>query len=964
MNTLNKFRIASHLMRRSYAMMAMLLISALCATNASAQVTTLLTTQSFSSSIPSGWTNNSGAWSWESIGDGGSNGSLQCDDWDYYSSPDPLTTSSVNASSYAAAADSVWVEFDFFWEDCCYVQDGADTWELLANSDIIQSGTENNLYTWNNTSDCSWNNYQSASTYWKHYHILVPVSDRTSSMTITFDVLSGYGCSNPLIDNVTITGKAVPPTELSLTPNPKKLNFGTAAPGVPVTLYATVNSVGAVGTNLIITGTNLVASSAYTVVSGPPVGTIVPQGTSVQYGIQFQPFTAGTLTGTFTVATNGVDSGTQTMILTGIGAVPTISYSATSMFRGVNTELTDTSGVQYLYVNSTGAGPLAIQSVSLIGLDGPKAYTITHLPAGSISPGGVDSIGVKFIPDLEGQPDAHLVINTNAANIPWDTVSLFGVGILPHLAIDSGKTYPLPLTVNFDSVKLGATACLQVQLWNPGSDTLAITKNYFESADFDFALTPLTGADTIILPGNYKNVQMCFSPLQQGTRVATLRIRTNIPHTLTNPQRDTSSFVVNVVGVGVPVLSGKLLVTGPAQTDSAISEPGSSACQIDTLWNIGDATIIVDSITISGKSFSYKVDQSALTLPPHSHSTFQVCADPADTGAITSLLTAYGTSSGTPEIGTLNLGVYGLDVGDEAEIGTPLSSFTCDSEGATVIVTNTGKVSDIYTASIGGTDATDFTITSQSISPTIPGGGTFTYAVSFTPSKIGSESAQISVKRSSDGNITGPFSISGTGGAATIGGQGTAATAAPSAAAEQFFDTVMNTGTCSWTPGIPTLADNTDFTYVSGATTPIPAGGTGLLTFMFNPSATTGQYSSNVTFSNSVGRATAVSNTVYGTVAESGVQSVASSKGYSLEQNYPNPFSSSSQLEMTLPVASLVHLSIINVQGKTVETVLNQHFDAGTFGVTMNADGLTSGTYYYQMTAGDVTLTRQMVILK
>ena len=67
---------------------------------------------------------------------------------------------------------------------------------------------------------------------------------------------------------------------------------------------------------------------------------------------------------------------------------------------------------------------------------------------------------------------------------------------------------------------------------------------------------------------------------------------------------------------------------------------------------------------------------------------------------------------------------------------------------------------------------------------------------------------------------------------------------------------------------------------------------------------------------------------------------------------------------MTLPVGALVHSGIIDVQGQVVETLLNQHYDAGSFSVTLDASQLASGTYYYQMNANGVTLTRQMVVVK
>ncbi len=425
----------------------------------------------------------------------------------------------------------------------------------------------------------------------------------------------------------------LPPQELSLTP--KILNFGTVAAGVPDTLYATVNSVGAPGTSIMITGTNLAGASAYSIISGPPVGTVIPQGSSVQYSILFLPLNAGTLTGMFTVATNGRDSGTQSINLTGIGAVPDVSYSATSMFRGVNIELTDTSAVQYLYVNSTGAGPLTIKSISFFGLDA-RAYFITHTPQGQIPSGSVDSIGVRFVPDLEGLPDAHLVINTTAANIPWDTVSLYGVGILPHLTIDSGKSYPLPTTVNFDSVSIGTESCMQVTLSNSGSDTVAIEKNYFESADYDYTITPITGRDTLIPPGGSQQIQVCFTPLQQGHREAEIRIITNIPHTETTPPEDTSSFIVNIVGTGVPS-TGQLVITGPTTVGNVAV--GQTGCITDTITNIGGGPVSISSYGVMNiPVFSYSTLPNLL-LQPDSSITIQICATPSDTGSETSVLT-------------------------------------------------------------------------------------------------------------------------------------------------------------------------------------------------------------------------------------------------------------------------------------------------------------------------------------
>ncbi len=613
--------------------------------------------------------------------------------------------------------------------------------------------------------------------------------------------------------------------------------------------------------------------------------------------------------------------------------------------------------MQYLYVNSTGQGPLNVNNVSFYGLDA-KDYFIIHLPAGAIAVGGVDSIGVRFVPDLEGLPDAHMVIASTAANIPLDTVSLFGVGILPHLAIDSGKSWPLPTTVNFDSVMLGTDSCMTIQLTNPGSDTVAIEKNYFESADPDFTLTPLTGRDTLIPPGGSQTIRVCFTPVQQGTRLAELRIVTNIPHTETKPYQDTSEFTVNIVGKGVP--TGHLSITGPATNGSAAT--GEPACVQDTLWNTGSVDITVTNVVVTGANaadFAPALPPTPFVIAANSTQLFTLCATPSDTGTQTAMLTAYGTSNETEDSASLMLSVLGTLVNDSAAISQPFSALTCmgDSDIATITVTNTGNVSTPYTASVSGANASDFTIISPLTSPSESNGGVATFQVQFVPSTNGNETAKLIIS----GGIGHTITLSATAGSAVIAGTGTAPVTAVDSTSAPFAVTVMNTGTCDWTTGIPTV--QAPFNYVSGATT-IPAGQSATLMFTFSPTVS-GSFSSPVGFPAQIGVSLPAANVVItGATGAENVQTVSASNGFSLDQNYPNPFGSSSQLTITLPVGAMVNLSIIDVEGKVVQTVLNQHYDAGAFAVTLDASQLASGTYYYQMTAGGVTLTRQMVILK
>jgi len=72
---------------------------------------------------------------------------------------------------------------------------------------------------------------------------------------------------------------------------------------------------------------------------------------------------------------------------------------------------------------------------------------------------------------------------------------------------------------------------------------------------------------------------------------------------------------------------------------------------------------------------------------------------------------------------------------------------------------------------------------------------------------------------------------------------------------------------------------------------------------------------------------------------------------YVLNQNYPNPFNPSTAITFSLPVDSDVQLSLYNMLGQKVADITNAQFQAGTHKVDFSAEGLSSGTYIYVITA-------------
>ncbi|MBD3288669.1 T9SS type A sorting domain-containing protein, partial [candidate division KSB1 bacterium] len=83
-----------------------------------------------------------------------------------------------------------------------------------------------------------------------------------------------------------------------------------------------------------------------------------------------------------------------------------------------------------------------------------------------------------------------------------------------------------------------------------------------------------------------------------------------------------------------------------------------------------------------------------------------------------------------------------------------------------------------------------------------------------------------------------------------------------------------------------------------------------------------------------------------------------------LAQNYPNPFNPVTTIQFTLAKDQLVNLTVHNVLGQKVATLVNKKMTAGSHSVQFNAMNSPSGVYFYKLTSGDVTLTRKMVIMK
>jgi beta-glucosidase len=97
--------------------------------------------------------------------------------------------------------------------------------------------------------------------------------------------------------------------------------------------------------------------------------------------------------------------------------------------------------------------------------------------------------------------------------------------------------------------------------------------------------------------------------------------------------------------------------------------------------------------------------------------------------------------------------------------------------------------------------------------------------------------------------------------------------------------------------------------------------------------------------------------------------------GFALEQNYPNPFNPTTTIQLELgevvapsggegPLGEIVRLAVYDVLGRQVAVLANSRYPAGKYSFTFDGNNLSSGVYFYRVTAGAHIAVRKMLLLR
>ncbi len=756
--------------------------------------------------------------------------------------------------------------------------------------------------------------------------------------------------------------KQIPNVQLGVFPQPHVYDFGGKVTGSTSYSDITVMHVGSEG-RLSIKSVTITGDPDFTVSAAPSSSDSLDLNETRPVTIQFAPTVDGPRSATVTIVSNGVDSGTQTFVVKGIGLAPLISVDTNILFKNKFTKL-DADLTQRVIITSTNLPTLTISSFQFVGLDAGE-YAVARYPSSMLIPGGQsDSVFVSYHPTKEGRHVATMNIINNSINNPVLPITLYGTGILPHITVT-------PRPIQFDSVAIGQTVCQDVVIRNPGTDTLLILKNLLTSNDGDFSYVGLTGTDTIIPPDKSKTLSICFTPKQKGSRIGRVTLSTNIPKTFEAVPRDTASlFNIDLAGAGVPygVLSQSLSgLEGQGFVDSTLI--GTSVCTTDTITNNGDADLTITSLAIAGSNAS-EFTVSGITTPfvikAHSSVVVNVCGTPTTRGLRLAKLTITATSNGKAISSTSDLNIFGLQVcalSMPGDLFNPALLYKGQDSTECVWVHNCGDVAAVYHTSISGNNAADYSIAPQN-SALVKPGDSVQFCVNYKPTAEGTSPATLSFTAPDLSPLA--VSLNGSAGCAHLN---TLITVADKVYADGNYPVtviITNSGTYPWTPGTPTVA-GTDPASITNISNPvvIAPGANAQVTMNFHPTQLDHQYTLTISFPGgpcSDSTATAVLDRHTDPLIK--VEPATEQSGYSLGQNHPNPFSSSSEFTFTMPKESMVTIAIRDVSGKLVKTLLSGRVSSGDHTMTLDGDNLASGTYMITLETETIHLVRSVMIVK
>lgn len=420
-------------------------------------------------------------------------------------------------------------------------------------------------------------------------------------------------------------------------------------------------------------------------------------------------------------------------------ATSLVSFSPTSRAFG-NQQISTTSSALTVTMTSAGTGTININSISVTGTN-PTNFAQTNNCGASLASGASCTITITFTPSALGARSANIQTVTNASDSP-ELVPLTGTGTAPAT---SAVTFS-PTSLAFGNQTTGTTSSARtITMTDTGAATLNITSiNFTGTNTSDFAKTTTCGST---LAANAScTITITFTPGADGARSANVQTITDAPD---------SPELVPMTGTGTTPPAPQATLSPASLAFGNVLTGVTSASQAITLSNIGNASLTISSITLTGANSAMfaQTNTCGASVAAGGSCIITVTFTPTSTGAKVASVSVADNAAGTPH----TAGLTGTGVAPAVTFGSASLAFgnqitNTTSTPQTVSLTNTGT-ENLTITSIGltGSNPTMFGQTNN-CPATLAAGNACTITVTFTPTSNGAKSANVSVTDNASGS--------------------------------------------------------------------------------------------------------------------------------------------------------------------------------------------------------------------
>jgi HYDIN/CFA65/VesB-like, Ig-like domain/Abnormal spindle-like microcephaly-assoc'd, ASPM-SPD-2-Hydin len=508
--------------------------------------------------------------------------------------------------------------------------------------------------------------------------------------------------------------------------NSHSLSFGGVSKGSNARQSVTFTNTGGEPVNISQTA---ISGPGFALVGGSPSS--IPAGQSATMTVQFSPQSTGPVTGTLSISADAANA-PLTVPISGDGMQAGVAIAPASLNFG--NVIVGQSGTQSVTLTNTGNVNLTINSATISG----NSFSASGLsfPA-TIGAGQSVSLVVQFRPTGAGGVSGFVTLADNVPGSP-QAVILAGSGVAANANLIAN-----PGSAVFGSVSLGSSSTQGITIENSGTTPITISAANISGAGFTMSVL---GAPQTINAGQSASFTAKFSPTSGGSASGTVSIVSNAQN---------SPLTIALTGIGAQgILNGN-----PSSFNFGSVPVGTNVSQTITVTNVGNASVTVSTVRVSGTGFSTG-GLPAQTIGAGQSASFSAKFAPVSAGNASGSVTIASNASASP----LTIPLSGTATQPQISVIPPSVSF------ANVVVGNTNSqtitVKNVGTANLTIADAvasgTGFGISGLNLQTPIPPGASITFNATFTPPSSGSASGSISLA-SNASNSPLVVSLGGTG---------------------------------------------------------------------------------------------------------------------------------------------------------------------------------------------------------